>query len=553
MRINDHILTVSIGLFLTVSVGVVVHNGESVMASFRGESNILAVDDIYTVRAGSPLVLPVLENDVNPAKLSRNSLRVSSPPQCGEVTLQGSTLTYVHSEECAGIQSFSYCVFDGSRCEPASVALRIVDADSHLIPTAGTLSAQAEQPEPQPIPLPAPKSSIDLGPTVEITGFDQQVDINGRDLEITNVRLGKDTVRLTTVGSDTPRLPADSAGLDSVEFTRPDKVSGTARVEGLFSLDGPDSGGPTGRVRPTARPAYRVASTNAVAPPPPPQSQDLAIQVPFAPDLLTAAARLPDPKPQQFFSRMASIDSAYQPLRTTTLLDRAPFGENCAPNMQLAVRESAVLHVQISLPCYPNSRIMISHGSLSFTGRTGHSGLYQVDIPAMDSIAGVIVEFGKGGSLRASINIPEVQNYRRVAILWEGAVELDLHAFERGDKKSGEDHVWSGQPRSIKKSRFLGGGYLTELGDASVASPRRVEIYTWPSTDTKTSGVVRFKLEARATPASCAKDLVVFHSRSQGGRLVVNSGYKYVFAECKNGRQTLVLKNALSDLIIAAN
>src|SRR5215813_11747025 len=43
----------------------------------------------------------------------------------------------------------------------------------------------------------------------------------------------------------------------------------------------------------------------------------------------------------------------------------------------------------------------------------------------------------------------EMRDLSKVTIVWSGAVDLDLHAFEYSATFGGPGHVWSEQPRSL--------------------------------------------------------------------------------------------------------
>lgn len=125
MRLNDRTLSIFTGMFLTISVSTIAQYGDALMASFRGERDVHAVDDIYTIRKGTAQRFKVLLNDVRVAGIKASDLRLTSQPGCGRVERIGMDFAFFDNESCTTSTSFTYCISTGVICEPARVTLRL--------------------------------------------------------------------------------------------------------------------------------------------------------------------------------------------------------------------------------------------------------------------------------------------------------------------------------------------------------------------------------------------------------------------------------------------
>lgn len=520
MRISEKMGLVYTALFLTVSVAVITQNSEAIMSAFRGESYVRAVDDIFTVRPGREQRLFVLRNDVNNKSIANEDLRLISQPDCGYVRQVGGSFVYSGSASCSGYQAFSYCVETGKSCDPASVALRLYD-------------------------LPDPVSSVEVGPVTDMVGFDAQVGINTRDLEITNVHLGR------AARAEGRAIPIAGSKLNDVavearvRFLRP-KPPAAADVAGRFDM--PDMPGPTD-VAPglqVAAIAGTISDANAV------DATAAAPAIPRDPAEIAGTSPLANP-PRDWAGRLASIDLGYRQPDTRAALDASPFGTECTLRLSVEAAPAAMIRLRLEAPCQPNARVEIRHARMRFAMRNGHSGMLTVLVPALEERARVAVKLPDGTVLRAATAVPELAEYDRVAIQWRGGFELDLHALEFGARAGSDGDIWQGTPREPEIARRKGGGFLTTLGDADIEDPLRVEVYSLSRGATTRAGAVEFIVTATAQPGNCGQIEMLNSFRSVAGRLVGAAGLQFRLPDCGGKAQSMALKNALRDLIIAAN
>ena len=526
MRISEKMGLVYTALFLTVSVAVITQNSESIMAAFRGEAYVRAVDDIFTVRPGREQQLFVLRNDVNNKQVANEDLRLISQPDCGYVRQVGGSFVYSGSASCSGYQAFSYCIDTGRACDPASVALRLSD-------------------------LPDPVSSIETGPVTDMVGLNTQADINGRDLEISNVHLGR------TAREEGRVMPVAGSKLSSaavearVRFLRPPPPprAGEA-VAGQFGM--PDMPGTAREPGTDAPPVQLAALVGAQNDATPGEGPGTTPAPPSAPAEIGRVFQLANP-PRELAGRLARIDPGFVRPDTNAALDSSPFGTECSLRLTAEPAPAAMIRLTLKAPCLPNSRIEIRHARLRAALRNGHTGTLSVLIPALEERARVSVELPDGTVLSAATRVPELVEYDRVAIQWQGAFELDLHALEFGAEPGSAGDIWQGAPRSPEQARRLGGGFLTLLGDPDLPDPVRVEVYSLSRGPQTRAGNIDFVVTATANEAYCDRIEMLNSYRSVAGRLVGAAGLQFRLPGCGDKGQSMALKNALRDLIIAAN
>jgi hypothetical protein len=498
VRITERMGLVYTALFLTVAVGLITANSDTLMAKFRGESNVQAVDDIFTVYAGREQRLYVLRNDVASQRMDISAVRLLSQPACGSVSQTGGSFLYTGSTSCSGHQTFSYCLNTGANCKSASVALRVIEA-------------------------PDPVDSVANGPTVELSGFETQLSYNAQELEITNVRLGKGAALETTPISPSGTKLAKIAIEDASTITRPQAIAKVGKVQGTFALD---------EMREIdADTLVEVAASNSNT------NDALSINANTATLLPVLPAQSPAFKGGDWSSltaRMVNIDLGFRTPTVMPSIDKSPFGTPCNAELSSKTIANGMVELTLGAACLPNARVEIRHGKLKVTMRADHTGNLRVEIPAFEENARFQIILADGTRLNTTARVPDLANIERVAILWRGDFKADLLALEFGASKANS-----------------GDGFLTRLGDNGFANANMAEIYSLPvSNDTK-SGVIDFEVAARPLGASCDQSRIIQSLRSRGGRLVGASGVEFKLPACGNSPQSIVLKNVVRDLIIA--
>ncbi|NOX74631.1 MAG: hypothetical protein GXP03_13790 [Alphaproteobacteria bacterium] len=487
-------------LFLTVAVGVITQNSDTLMAKFRGETNVQAVDDIFTVYAGREQRLYVLRNDIGSQNLDVSTIRLLDQPSCGSVAKTGGSFLYSSSASCSGHQTFSYCLSSGANCKAASVALRVVEARD-------------------------PVDSVANGPIVELSGFETQLGYNAQELEITNVRLGKVAASETTPVSTSSAKLARIAVEETVAITRPQPVERMGKVDGTFML------GEMPQI--DADTLVEVAATTGSVTDAALTDETAELLLPILPNTGNPPA-LEGGNWQSLTARMVEIDMGFRTPTVMAGIDQSPFGTPCSADLSSKTIAGGMVELNLSAACLPNARVEIRHGKLKVTMRADHTGKLRIEIPAFEENARFQIILADGTRLNTAARVPDLANINRVAILWKGDFQANLLAMEFGANTAN-----------------TGDGFLIRLGDSSFAKANMAEVYSLPVSSSTKSGVIDFEVTARPLGASCDQNRIIQSLRSRGGRLVGASGVEFKLPACGNSPQSIVLKNVVRDLIIA--
>lgn len=129
MALDDKKLMAFTALFLAVSVSTIAKYADQISDAFGGSARIMAVDDVFTTRAGASQPLYVLLNDVGSSHVRSGNLHILQGPTCGNAVNAGRSVLYESTEACVGRQSFTYCISETgngtSDCRAARVALHV--------------------------------------------------------------------------------------------------------------------------------------------------------------------------------------------------------------------------------------------------------------------------------------------------------------------------------------------------------------------------------------------------------------------------------------------
>jgi len=520
MRINERMGLVYTALFFTVSVAVITQNSDTLMATFRGESSVKAVDDIFTVRAGRDQHLFVLKNDPHSNNVADSAIHLIASPSCGTVEKSGGGFVYKDSIGCEGHQKFAYCIDTGSVCKPASVALRLIDGRD-------------------------PVDTVQTGPTTDVTGLTDQVKKNTADLEITNVHLGRtakaETTTLPTEGTKLARIAVET----TARFDRPKPIAKITAVDGRFSMDTPDSF--ASDLRTVAEVAAQGGTLNDESP----IAGSLILALPSEPVLHRAntLARLSGGK---LVRRVVATDAGFTAPQVMKGIDQSPFGTQCSVALKTQAAPGGLVELSLDAPCLPNTRVEIRHGRLAVAIRTGHSGNLSEIIPAFESLALFSVTLPDGRVLKSRVNVPDLERIDRIAVQWAGDFDIGLHALEFGAKPETTGDIWSGQSGAGGGPRAYDTGYTVRLGDPDVENPIQAEIYTLQRTGKTPAGAVEISVLATSSAETCGTAEILRSFRSHAGRLTGAAGIQFKLPACNDKVQSVVLKNAARDLIIAA-
>lgn len=226
---------------------------------------------------------------------------------------------------------------------------------------------------------------------------------------------------------------------------------------------------------------------------------------------------------------------------------------SCDADLYVASTPAAMLAVRLDAPCHANERVVIRHEGLAITGRTNELGQLQIGIPALAAEATVTIAFADGATLSGEAVVPDLADFNRVGVQWQGKEAFELHALEFGATETGRGHVSAVDPRNPSFAERGIGGFLSILGDAGVDNPLLAEVYSFPAAHVARLGTVQIYLEAEVTPDTCGRVILGETLDLRKGSRLRTMELSLPMPGCDALGQLLVLKNLLPDMKIAQN
>lgn len=253
-----------------------------------------------------------------------------------------------------------------------------------------------------------------------------------------------------------------------------------------------------------------------------------------APATKAALTEVSDPKPKPLpvtpvvLTDVKTMPPAPVPAQTVV--------QACPVSLDLRAQAGAMIGVDFTAPCAPDTRVVLRHAGLAITGKTSMTGTVSLMLPALDMAGDVSVTVKGASAVTRSIDVPELSALRRFAVQWQSEDAFQLHAFENGAAFGGAGHISAaaqqGQPD---------GGFLTLLGDAKVSLPMMAEIYTFPAT-----GTPDIVVEAEVTAKTCGRELLGETLTSVQGSVTAME-LTVATPDCTAIGDILVLNNLVAD------
>ncbi|WP_439136414.1 hypothetical protein [Roseicyclus sp.] len=225
-------------------------------------------------------------------------------------------------------------------------------------------------------------------------------------------------------------------------------------------------------------------------------------------------------------------------------------GLPCGLSVTATAMPGAMVALDVFDPCRPEATLEIAHAGLSFSARTDVMGLLTVDIPALETPAFITIISDTGDETMAIAGLPDLAEYARVAVTWDGDLGLELHAFENDADFGAPGHIWQEMPGDMAAMLAGNGGFLTTLGDPRLLASGQIQIYTVPQTR---AADVRLSLDIPIKPETCGRPL-----RAQAKQLSQSGGVDIwpitvTLPGCDGVGDFLVLQNLFDAPRLAAN
>ncbi len=232
-----------------------------------------------------------------------------------------------------------------------------------------------------------------------------------------------------------------------------------------------------------------------------------------------------------------------------TTSELSELGLPCDVTLNATAMPAAMVALDVMAPCRTNAAVQIMHSGLNFEAETDALGLLTMDIPAFETPAFFSVTFEDGVEETVLVGLPDLLEFDRIGLSWEGAMGLELHAMEFGAEFGGEGHVWHEAPASVDAAISGEGGFLTQIASGGTYA----EIYTLPRATLREGDSVRLSIDAPITASNCSADVLARTLRTEAAEPVDVTELTFRVPDCDAIGDVLVLQNLLDDLRLASN
>ena len=187
----------------------------------------------------------------------------------------------------------------------------------------------------------------------------------------------------------------------------------------------------------------------------------------------------------------------------------APCGRNEGFRIDLAPKQGGFVAISIASPCRAGTAFSVAYGDYDFSGQLDNNGDGRFELDLFLGLAPAAVRFADGSNRPLQLPNINLNGLSKVALVWKGPVNLDLHALEYRAQPGSYGHVWGGQPLSFSEATQAlatggkGRGFMgSSMGDAGEGD--KADVYTFVHAPEHKTGVVSL--------------FVDFESRAQGNR-----------------------------------
>lgn len=274
-----------------------------------------------------------------------------------------------------------------------------------------------------------------------------------------------------------------------------------------------------------------------------------AVVVPQQASMVMELPEMVIPAPEEAIIELAALEDVEVPEMVAPTVVPEPV---CDVEMSADTLPMAMVAVSLTAPCQPNAAVTIHHQGMMFSQVTDENGQVDVIVPALAQDAFFISAFAGGEGAVASTPVPELANYDRAALQWQGVNAVQLHALEFGADYGTEGHVWSAAARDLDFVNPPQAGFLTSLGDIRAQNALMAEVYTFPTGQFNQDGTVALSVEAEITAENCGRDIAAQSIQLNPLQEPNAIDLTMTMPDCGAIGEFLVLKNMFKDLTLAA-
>lgn len=235
---------------------------------------------------------------------------------------------------------------------------------------------------------------------------------------------------------------------------------------------------------------------------------------------------------------------------------------NTKPDIHLSPLPAGKTHISINAECHADQKVTIEYAESRFTRQLDENGKGTL---VLDCFAGdqqdINFHFEDKQLISRKPVTQDLEQITKVALIWSGNIDLNLHAFEYMANLGDKGHIWEQQPsdfkKAVKNTKVFGKGHgFLSTYKAALEDDTNLEVYTFVNTAEQQHGVIKLALhhntaKARLHKVGCTdNNLTVDYTTTL---LVNNNNYKTgqaasILSNCSS-RQTLNSR-AIQDLIV---
>ena len=201
--------------------------------------------------------------------------------------------------------------------------------------------------------------------------------------------------------------------------------------------------------------------------------------------------------------------------------------DGCAPLLTATAAAGALVRLVVAAPCDAGARVTVRHAGLAFRGHTDASGLLTLEVPALEQTATFDVVVAGGSPLSATVAVPDLRDYDRVAVIWDGPASLTLGT---GDGNQGTS---------------------MSLGDAEGEDVARAKVYSVAAA--RPSVTIGAILEAQVTAETCDTTITARTVQSLGGMAPSEGSVNVTMPDCGAVGDYLRVGDLFGPLKVAEN
>ncbi|MDP5086764.1 MAG: hypothetical protein NWQ23_15200 [Yoonia sp.] len=224
----------------------------------------------------------------------------------------------------------------------------------------------------------------------------------------------------------------------------------------------------------------------------------------------------------------------------------------CQTTLTTKRQPAALVELTIDAPCFANSTFTVRHNEMLFSGVTDRTGTALVTVPVLTTDAMFYVAFDNIVQASTEIFVPELRQYDRAVLQWEGTENMRLHALEGGAQIGDPGHVWSASIHTAEDARSGRYGFVVYLGIAQGELSYQAEVYTFPAGQMNTDAVVDLLVGVSVNEANCGREVDATTIQTNAAQTLVTSDVAIKMPDCDQIGQVALISDKFADLTLAA-